>query len=353
MPKLTSLLVDALRVQGCEVIAEPWGRAGDNEARWRKVPRLVRDIATVRRRLRVGSFDGIVVHTSHDWRALGRDIPLLLAVRGLVGHVVIQFHGGRSDLLGQRGHFGFKLASRLLFRYADGIFVLSTAEAREGERFYPDRRFVTVANPYARRASRPRPATVNGVPVILFAGRLIPEKGIFDTLEAVALLRSRIECRLVVAGTGSSEADARHRARALGLGTAVEFTGHLATPQLHDMYRRADLFVLPTYWAEGFPTVIAEAMDAGLPIVTTNTRGIADHLRDGENAVFVSPRDPQLLAASLENVIRDDALRERMGRANERKVEEFAPERVASEYLVALESIIGGHRTELPPKPRG
>jgi glycosyltransferase involved in cell wall biosynthesis len=285
----------------------------------------------------------MVVKTSHDWRALARDIALLLAVRRSVDWVVIQFHGGRSDLLEELGHKGFKLASRLLFRYSDGVLVLSSAEAKLGERFYPNRKFVTVCNPYSRRPPRPRPLNQDGVPSLLFVGRLIPEKGIFDALEAVALLRDRTECRLVVAGTGPAEVEARQRAQALGLAATVKFTGHLTTGQLETTYGEADVLVLPTYWGEGFPTVIAEAMDAGLPIVTTRIRGMADHLRQGENAIFVPPREPQVLAAALEKLVRDEGLRERMGRANERKVEEFAPDRVAGEYLVALQTIVRGN----------
>jgi glycosyltransferase involved in cell wall biosynthesis len=87
--------------------------------------------------------------------------------------------------------------------------------------------------------------------------------------------------------------------------------------------------------------------------VTTRTRGIADHLRDGENAIFVPPREPQVLAAALEKVVRDEVLRERMGRANKRKVKEFAPDRVAGEYLAALRTIVRSRPGEglhgLPP----
>ena len=58
--------------------------------------------------------------------------------------------------------------------------------------------------------------------------------------------------------------------------------------QLAAAYQSSDLFVLPTYWFEGFPTAITEAMDRETPIITTRTRGIGDHLDAGVNALFIS-----------------------------------------------------------------
>src|SRR3954464_1505077 len=132
IPNITPLLLDALRAAGCDLWSEPWGRRRDGESPWEKVPRLAHDIARVRRRLSAGPFDVVVLQTSNEWLSLCRDIPLLIIVRKRVGTIVVHFHGGHSDRLGRRGHYAFKLASRVLFRYADGILVLSSDEVREG-----------------------------------------------------------------------------------------------------------------------------------------------------------------------------------------------------------------------------
>ncbi len=63
--------------------------------------------------------------------------------------IVVQSHGGRSDLLVAPGHHGFKLASVALFALSDGVLVLSTEEARESRMFWPRARFRVVANPFA------------------------------------------------------------------------------------------------------------------------------------------------------------------------------------------------------------
>jgi glycosyltransferase involved in cell wall biosynthesis len=80
-------------------------------------------------------------------------------------------------------------------------------------------------------------------------------------------------------------------------------------------------------------------MSAGLPIITTKTRGIADHLDEGTNAIFVPPRDSAALSRALERILDDALLRKRMAEANRKKVDEFAPSRVAAHYLDTLREI--------------
>jgi glycosyltransferase involved in cell wall biosynthesis len=223
----------------------------------------------------------------------------------------------------------------------DGILVLSTEEAREYERFFPAGRYRVVANPYRSRGWPLDTPVGDGRRTIIFAGRLVAEKGIFDLLASLALLRHAEDARLVVCGSGPAEAEIRERTRALGLEDRVVFAGYLAGRQLADAYRSADVFVLPSY-SEGFPTAITEAMDAGLPIITTRIRGMADHLAEDENALFVPLRDPGALAAALDRILGDDGLRAGMSRANREKVHDFAPPRVAQQYLQAIRDIALG-----------
>jgi len=77
-------------------------------------------------------------------------------------------------------------------------------------------------------------------------------------------------------------------------------------------------------------------MSIGLPIVTTRLRGMADHLKEGVNALFVPPRAPSALADALGRLLEDDGLRRRMSTANRAKVRDFEPVRAAEIYLRAL-----------------
>jgi len=74
--------------------------------------------------------------------------------------------------------------------------------------------------------------------------------------------------------------------------------------------------------------------------VTTGIRGAAEHLTDGENALFVQPGHPEQIEAALLRLLLDPALRARMGHANRERVQRFAPDRVASEYARLLADLL-------------
>jgi glycogen(starch) synthase len=348
VPRHTPLLVDALVAAGCEVTTFPWGRHGDDDSLLMRVRSRIADVRRARRVARDGDFDIIVVKTSHEWTSMFRDLPFLLVTRRIARQIVVQFHGGRADRLQRSGSWAFKAASRLLFELADGVLVLSTEEERASARFYPRGRFRTVINAYQRPADRgidmPLPDTHaergNGIPTLVFVGRLIEQKGAIDAVEGFALVRAKRPCRLVMAGSGPLKDALQARADALGFGADLVLLGHVGGDALRGLYRDADMFLLPTYF-EGFPTAMTEAMDAGLPVITTCLRGMADQLVAERNTLFVTPGVPAEIAAAIERLLDDDQLRARMSEANRRKVDDFAPAAAAQVYLDALEQITG------------
>jgi len=298
------------------------------------------------------------VTTAHNWAGVTRDVPLVLATKRVCPHRVIQFHGSYSDQLSAPGHTFLKVASRVLVGACDATLVLSRQEKDEWSAFCPAGRFELVANPFSRESDGTAAASSSGdvqgaaasartryrssVPTILFVGRLMPEKGVLDLVRALADVNETTQCRLLVAGDGPSASAVAETAGERGIADKVELLGYLSGPELACRYREADALVLPTYYAEGFPTVILEAMSMGLPIVTTRLRGAADRLEEGVNALFVLPRRPDLLAVALSRILSDDHLRASMAANNLVKVNEFAPEVVAPQYLAILESVVSG-----------
>lgn len=342
LPRFLSVLVEELRAQGCHVATISWGKRSDDESLLAKVPHLMSDINAIRRWLERHRVDAVVIETSLEWMSLLRNLPLVVALGDRAPRAILQFHGGRTDLLTDPRHRAFRGMTRQLLGRVDGVLVSSTEEQRELERFEPGAEIRVVNNPYvsSRRHSVNHPEDGPDPPSLLYASRLIPEKGVLDLVDAVALLNSDRPVRLVIAGAGPAEQMVEDRVRAFGLQHVVTLTGHLDRDALNDALADADIFVLPTYWVEGFPTAITEAMDAGLPIVTTPLRGMVDHLEEGTNAVFVPPRNPIALHAAILRLLQAPKERVRMGQANQRKVAEFAPGPVARQYLTALREIL-------------
>jgi glycosyltransferase involved in cell wall biosynthesis len=350
-PKILPLLARSLRSLGCHVVEEPWGRHHEEETRLRKVLDRPGDILRVRRRLKSEPFDVLFIHTTTEWANYSRDLPLLALCRSLVKHVVLQFHGSCPHLVLGDGNHAFKWASRRLFNSVDGVFVLSTEEQHAWQQFHPSGCFPVISNPFQPlpatpldRAALPWSAPA-GLPVVLFVGRLIREKGIYDLLEAVAQARARTPLHLVLAGGGPEEEHFRRRVQELGLASHVTLAGYLGASELAAAYQAADLFVLPS-WSEGFPTVLTEAMHAGLPVVTTRIRGALDHLQDGVHALFVDPQQPAQLAEAMVRVLQAPELQKSMGVNNRQKVEQFAPETAGRGFLTVLENIRG---SSVPP----
>lgn len=340
LPKHTPLLVEALRSLGCEVVTHGWGRQSESEGLPTKLRQRLGDVLSARRASRPGTFDVVVVKTAHDWRTLTRDIALALAVRRRGRPIVLQLHGSRSSALAGRGGVPFKLATRLLLSLVDALLVLSTEEQRHWQAFSPRTTVLAVRNPYVR-ARQDRRDDVAGTPRVLFVGRLLEGKGVLDLVEALPAMRKRAECHLVLAGDGEERERLRERIRTLDLEEHVTLAGYLRDAELDRAYAEAAVFVLPSKWDEGFPTVLAEAMDAELPIVTTPIRGAVDHLVEGEHALFVEPGNLGALAAAVVSLLGDPERRRRMGAANGARLALFDPAAVGAEYLRALETVVG------------
>jgi glycosyltransferase involved in cell wall biosynthesis len=346
LPKHTPLLVGALRQAGCAVTTIPWGRLSDNESMMRKLIGRTCILLRVLRALRGDQFDIMLVKTAHNWVSLARDVPLALLSRGNRCRTVLQFHGSEPQKLTRPGGRAFKAATRLIIAPASAALVLCTEELVQWQEFFPRKRFYMVENAFVPNAAaleeerKPSGMRSQGRPVVLFVARLIPEKGPLDLLNAFSLVHKEMECELVIAGDGPVAEDLRGRIAEYGLEKDVTLAGYLEGKALWETYRRASIFALPTYFGEGFPTVFSEAMATGLPIVTTRVRGANDHLREGSNALFVPPREPQALAEALKRLLRDPQERARMGEANRQKVKDFAPEKVVRRYIQVFEDVL-------------
>jgi glycosyltransferase involved in cell wall biosynthesis len=156
---------------------------------------------------------------------------------------------------------------------------------------------------------------------LLFAGRLIPEKGLWEAVEAVRILDDRgIDTTLEIAGweaPGDPVVDAlRRHIRGLEVDSRVRFVGYVpAGERLAAVYRSSDVCVLPGHGdGEGFPRTVFEAMGAGVPVVTTPVGGIPHWVSNGNEAVLVEPRSSTALADGVESLLNDDELRARIAR---------------------------------------
>ncbi|MBK1646965.1 hypothetical protein CKO25_20565 [Thiocapsa imhoffii] len=152
---------------------------------------------------------------------------------------------------------------------------------------------------------------------ILFVGRLIRDKGIFEILRAVYHL-SKIEhlnVRLRYVGDGSDRQLLETEICSLSLDTVVRCYGSITDVQfMEELYRQSDIFCLPTYHSEGVPRVFYEAMQFGIPILTTRMAQWTGLLVHKKSAFLCEPKSVACLIESLRLLITERESRDALAR---------------------------------------
>jgi glycosyltransferase involved in cell wall biosynthesis len=175
-----------------------------------------------------------------------------------------------------------------------------------------------------------------GVPMVALASRMLWDKGVGEFVDAAGRLRdSGVRARFVLVGEtdpGNPSGIPVEQLRAWTENGTVEWWGH--QQDMPGVLARAAIVALPSTYREGVPKVLLEAAAAGRPIVTTDTPGCREVVRDGMNGFLVPPGDAVALASALHELLRDGALRKRLGGHGRAIAEsEFSIETVVTKTL--------------------
>jgi glycosyltransferase involved in cell wall biosynthesis len=165
-------------------------------------------------------------------------------------------------------------------------------------------------------------------PRLLFVGRLSVQKNLPLLLRALAGVSERFETTLV--GDGEAETNLRKLAAGMGLQN-IRFYGRADGGELRELYRNADIFVLPSE-REGMPLVLLEALAMGLPVVATDISGTRDVIDHGVNGVLVPPDDALALREALLSVAADLDDYRRMSEASRRLSAQYSWSEVGSQF---------------------
>lgn len=155
---------------------------------------------------------------------------------------------------------------------------------------------------------------------ILFLGNMIIGKGVLFLLDALEILRNKnvvFHCNFVGNETDEINRDIfQKEAKKRGLEGFADYLGPKVGEEKQRMLRQADIFVFPTFYHnECFPLVLLEAMQASLPIVTTDEGAIADIVKDGVNGLICEKNNPESLATCIFKLLADKVLQEKFGQA--------------------------------------
>jgi glycosyltransferase involved in cell wall biosynthesis len=194
---------------------------------------------------------------------------------------------------------------------------------------------------------------------VLCVGWITPRKNTLMSVKAFgAALRAGCRGRLIIAGSTNDrdyDAEVKKTILSLGLTEHVEFAGQLNREQLAKELSRATLLLLPSL-QENSPAAVAEAMAAGLPVITSNRCGMPYMVEDGKSGFLVDPLVESQVAEALIRLLQDNGLCRQMGsRARAIAEARFHPSNVAARTVRVYETVLRESHScprSTPPKPK-
>lgn len=319
-----------------------YGRKSDHETMAQKVFGRLGDLLMTRALISAIKPDIIHHNSAFDPRAIVRDAPLARIASGSKAPLFIKIHGSLPEAFTTPSRLVQHLRNELLQRVT-ALGVLSQTELEEFEEEFPATRgkvhvvknilkpeFFDVQRSEAER------------PTVLFISRFIKRKGIFDLLDAVPLiLRELPDARFVFVGDGEDAEEFDKRVRSMRLEFCVERKAHVNNSETKKYYSSAWAFVFPTHFPEGMPMVVAEAMAAGVPIVTTRTRFSTSYMTEGKHCFYTQYGNPESIATQTLKLLNDTPLRLTMSAAVKELAYSFTAEPVTREFIQLYHRILG------------
>jgi len=301
-----------------------------------KLPKLINVILSLIKQRLINRIDIIYYPPSSPNKIpFYRDILLVPFIRIASKKVIFHFHsGGFNKLLDKLNSFEKKLAG-LIYSNVDLAIVLLPSLKNEVEWIKP-KKILSVPNGIEDCFEEPfnRIFNIDQNIKLLFVGNLKKEKGILDLLLAIKMLKG---VNLEVIGSWHNDYFKNECIKFIKdkcLEERVIFHGAKVDAEKWEIFKKADIFCLPTYETEAMPVTLIEAMMYKLPIITTNWRAIPDIVTDGVEGFLVPIKSANEIAAKIELLAKNKNLRDQMG---EKGREKFLKEYTIENHLSKME----------------
>lgn len=185
--------------------------------------------------------------------------------------------------------------------------------------------------------------------LVLFAGAIVPEKGVFHLARAFAQLAPEIPClHLALAGTrnlwgGSIKQEDTHYSyieacknslKSMQDAGRVHFLGNVSVANMPAVYAASDIVAIPSVWQEPFGLVALEALASGCPIIATATGGLAELVNE-QNGIGVPPADEVALKEAIRTLANNASLRQQLGQAGQAQAQQFSWD-IAAQHLETI-----------------
>jgi glycosyltransferase involved in cell wall biosynthesis len=259
------------------------------------------------------------------------DCLLLSILRLFRVDYILYMHGRGLDRWGKVPVLPLRLVARKALSSAIGGIVLGESLKSDVNAYIPDGSLAVLANgiPDASGNLRAVKKKNGGTVTVLFLSNLLPTKGPMSFLRmAKKVLEEEKSVRFVMAGPPRSvdfAATLHNFIRANGLEDSLTMPGGVYGEEKDRLFQEADIFVFPTSYLETFGIVNLEAMQWGLPVISSPVGAIPEVVVDGESGYIVDPEDTEAMAQRVLGLVRNPELRMAMGqRGRERFEKEYS-----------------------------
>ena len=312
------------------------GSEGRRENKWGKLRRAIESpvhlvAATARHRPRI-----IHINSAPFPKAFWRDAVYLVLAKSMGRRTVLEMHGGHLP-----AHYAGrsrlrKAATRRILRLPNRIVLLSEFNFFAYQDYDPHLATVVIPNAVEVPAGTPprKPVSDDAPLKLIYIGRLVRHKGIFEAVEAVRILQERnIHVRLNLVGAGPDTEELRRSILEAGVQDCVQVLGPQYGADKERVLEESDVLVMPCYGLEGLPYTLLESMAAGTVPVTCSIGGIPEVLSKCQCGITVPPRDPSAVAEAVHRLHRDREMARALSEAAHRLVfEHYHVARMASDF---------------------
>lgn len=311
--------------------------------------------ASARIRRDAGKFDIVNLHApwgcvygiSKRWFAKPGLPPYVVTMHGSEDRYVramrLEHKKKRAWNFGWRNRLWHFVYHRTLYDYAIKTADYGAAVNREAARYaeveyrHKPGRIWFVPNGTEERFFVPRDFPEKSAINLLFVGTWLDRKGVYYLADAFALLAKKDEAlRLTVAGSATPAERVKNFFPA-ELRDRVTVIPFVPRDEILQIYLAHDIFVFPSL-VEGMPLTLLEAMATAMPVVTTNTCGMADVVKDGFNGLLAPPADVVGFANAVERLCVSSALQQQLGLTAQATMKQYTWERIVEkmEKVLAL-----------------
>jgi len=263
--------------------------------------------------------DIVHINPSLTYIAIIRDFLFLKIIKKRDYPIVFFIHGWRKNISKKFENILFKNYFKKRFDMADVIVVLANQFKDKLSSLGVSPHKIHVSSTMVESAQYSHLNKKFSKPYnILFCATMKKSKGPYELLNAIpSVIKKYHDTSFIFVGDGKDLGKLKRKIRKMSIENNVIFTGYKTGNEKIEFFKKAHIFVFPSY-SEGFPTVVLEAMAAGLPLIIRPVGGLADTIKDGRQGLIISTKipDSKEIAEKVIYLIENPNLMEKMSKNN-------------------------------------